>query len=81
MKKEQARRFYMLLTNGWRQMTHEERYLIGNDYARLFHYLCPVGWIVKADGAFNKLKVAEQEELARARIRMEKDGGDWIDLN
>ena len=81
IKKEKARRFYMLLTNGWRQMTQQERNLIGNECAKLFQYLCPVGWDAKAGDALNKLKVAEQEELVRDRIRIEKDGGKWIDLN
>ena len=76
---EKRRRFYMLLQNGWRQMTNNEREVLGREIARVFQYICPVGWDVNGVDSLNCLKMREAEEIARDKERVSINGGVWVD--
>ena len=77
---ELRRRFYMLLQHGWRQMTQLEKIRIGEEKARVYRFICPMGWDSNSDGSVEYLRLMEQEEIARDRVRVEKNGGLWVEL-
>lgn len=76
---ESRRRFYMLLRNGWRQMTHEERRLLG-DSAREYEFICPLEWDVDSSTHLRDLKEARRIELEKDKDRILKSGGKWVEI-
>lgn len=69
----------MLLQNGWRQMTHDERRLLGN-VALEYEFICPVGWDIDSSTHLDDLKHAKAMELERDKKRVQKSGGRWIEI-
>ena len=61
-------------------MTQAEKTHIGEEKARVYRFICPMGWDSKRDGSFEYLRLMEQEEIARDRVRVEKNGGTWVEV-
>ena len=78
-KVEIRRRFYMLLRNGWRQMTQIEKCLLGG-VALEYEFICPIKWDVDSKTYISDLILARRDELDRDRQRIESSGGKWIEI-
>jgi len=76
---ELRRRFYMLLRNGWRQMTQIEKRLLGS-VALEYEYICPIKWDVDSKNFMSDLAQARRDEFIRDRQRIESSGGTWIEI-
>ena len=69
----------MLLQNGWRQMTHDERRLLGN-VALEYQFICPNDWDVERTTHLDDLKNAKTMELERDKSRVQELGGRWVEI-
>ena len=76
---ELRRRFYMLLRNGWRQMTQIEKRLLGR-MALEYEYICPIKWDVDSETFMSDLAQERRDEFIRDRQRIESSGGTWIEI-